>query len=89
MTFTSSPPPCNQSTRLILTICKNFTVTYLNSGGKIGDTIRAEVTCDKCTLYSCMPFSSFPQISSPSSRLFLPTYFTLTFSLSAHQSGKR
>lgn len=23
-------------------------VTYLNSGGKIGDTIRAEVTCDKC-----------------------------------------
>ncbi|MCJ1362484.1 hypothetical protein MMC16_001587 [Acarospora aff. strigata] len=22
-------------------------VTYLNSGGKIGDTLRAEVTCDK------------------------------------------
>ncbi|KAI7648743.1 hypothetical protein KC322_g19101, partial [Hortaea werneckii] len=21
--------------------------TYLNSGGKIGDTVRAEVTCDK------------------------------------------
>jgi acyl-coenzyme A thioesterase 13 len=25
-------------------------VTYLASGGKIGDIIRAEVTCDKCTL---------------------------------------
>jgi hypothetical protein len=25
------------------------TVTYLASGGKIGDIIRAEVTCDKCT----------------------------------------
>lgn len=24
-------------------------VTYLNSGGKVGDTIRAEATCDKCT----------------------------------------
>jgi acyl-coenzyme A thioesterase 13 len=24
-------------------------VTYLASGGKIGDIIRAEVTCDKCT----------------------------------------
>lgn len=23
-------------------------VTYLNSGGKVGDTIRAEATCDKC-----------------------------------------
>jgi acyl-coenzyme A thioesterase 13 len=26
------------------------TVTYLASGGKIGDIIKAEVTCDKCTL---------------------------------------
>lgn len=25
-----------------------FTVTYLNSGGKVGDTLRAIVTCDKC-----------------------------------------
>ena len=23
-------------------------VTYLGSGGKVGDTIKAEVTCDKC-----------------------------------------
>ena len=23
-------------------------VTYLSSGGKVGDLIRAEVTCDKC-----------------------------------------
>lgn len=27
----------------------SITVTYLASGGKIGDIIRAEVTCDKCT----------------------------------------
>ena len=26
----------------------DLNVTYLNSGGKIGDTIRGEVTCDKC-----------------------------------------
>lgn len=23
-------------------------VTYLGSGGKVGDTIKAEVSCDKC-----------------------------------------
>jgi acyl-coenzyme A thioesterase 13 len=33
-------------------------VTYLNSGGKIGDTIRAEVTCDKCTFR--FPFLLIP-----------------------------
>ena len=26
----------------------DLNVTYLNSGGKVGDTIRGEVTCDKC-----------------------------------------
>lgn len=35
-------------------VSTDLNVTYLNSGGKIGDTIRGEVVCDKCT--SC-PFS--------------------------------
>lgn len=29
-------------------VSTDLSVTYLNSGGKVGDTIRAEVTCDKC-----------------------------------------
>jgi acyl-coenzyme A thioesterase 13 len=29
-------------------VSTDLNVTYLNSGGKIGDTIRAEVVCDKC-----------------------------------------
>lgn len=28
-------------------VSTDLNVTYLNSGGKIGDTVRAEVTCDK------------------------------------------
>ncbi|KAI7335824.1 hypothetical protein KC315_g3036 [Hortaea werneckii] len=28
-------------------VSTDLSVTYLNSGGKIGDTVRAEVTCDK------------------------------------------
>jgi acyl-coenzyme A thioesterase 13 len=28
-------------------VSTDLNVTYLSSGGKIGDTIRAEVTCDK------------------------------------------
>ncbi|KAI4749130.1 hypothetical protein E4T50_00548 [Aureobasidium sp. EXF-12298] len=28
-------------------VSTDLNVTYLNSGGKIGDVIRAEVTCDK------------------------------------------
>lgn len=28
-------------------VSTDLNVTYLNSGGKVGDTIRAEVTCDK------------------------------------------
>lgn len=33
--------------------CANqeLTVTYLNSGGKVGDTLKAIVTCDKCESY--------------------------------------
>jgi acyl-coenzyme A thioesterase 13 len=29
-------------------VSTDLNVTYLNSGGKIGDTIRGEVVCDKC-----------------------------------------
>jgi acyl-coenzyme A thioesterase 13 len=29
-------------------VSTDLNVTYLNSGGKVGDTIRAEVVCDKC-----------------------------------------
>lgn len=29
-------------------VSTDLSVTYLNSGGKIGDTIKAVVTCDKC-----------------------------------------
>ena len=29
-------------------VSTDLNVTYLNSGGKVGDTIRAEVKCDKC-----------------------------------------
>ena len=36
----------------LLTVVK---VTYLSSGGKIGDTIRAEVTCDKCEFVQFIP----------------------------------
>ncbi len=28
-------------------VSTDLNVTYINSGGKIGDTLRAEVTCDK------------------------------------------
>jgi hypothetical protein len=30
-------------------VSTDISVTYLSSGGKIGDLIRAEVSCDKCT----------------------------------------
>ena len=29
-------------------VSTDLSVTYLNSGGKIGDTVRGEVVCDKC-----------------------------------------
>ncbi len=29
-------------------------VTYLGSGGKVGDTLKAEVTCDKCEYFSSL-----------------------------------
>jgi hypothetical protein len=29
-------------------VSTDLSVTYLNSGGKVGDTIQAVVTCDKC-----------------------------------------
>ena len=30
-------------------VSTDLNVTYLNSGGKVGDMIRGEVLCDKCT----------------------------------------
>lgn len=32
-------------------VSTDLNVTYLNSGGKVGDTIRGEATCDKCRCY--------------------------------------
>jgi acyl-coenzyme A thioesterase 13 len=29
-------------------VSTDLNVTYLNSGGKVGDTLRGEVVCDKC-----------------------------------------
>jgi acyl-coenzyme A thioesterase 13 len=29
-------------------VSTDLNVTYLSSGGKIGDLVKAEVTCDKC-----------------------------------------
>lgn len=36
-------------------VSTDLNVTYLNSGGKIGDIIRAEVTCDKCEYLHTVP----------------------------------
>lgn len=33
-------------------VSTDLNVTYLSSGGQIGDLIKAEVTCDKCTPHS-------------------------------------
>ena len=30
-------------------VSTDLSVTFLSSGGKVGDTIKAEVSCDKCT----------------------------------------
>lgn len=44
-------------------------MTYLASGGKIGDTIRAEVTCDKCVP---SPLPDTPSLSLSPPLLHLP-----------------
>jgi len=31
-------------------VSTDLSVTYLNSGGKIGDLVKGEVTCDKCRI---------------------------------------
>jgi acyl-coenzyme A thioesterase 13 len=36
-------------------VSTDLSVTYLSSGGKIGDLVKAEVTCDKCMLPSPFP----------------------------------
>ena len=37
-------------------VSTDLNVTYLNSGGKVGDTLKGEVVCDKCELLlsSCL-----------------------------------
>jgi hypothetical protein len=32
----------------VIVLIHSNLVTYLNSGGKVGDTLKAVVTCDKC-----------------------------------------
>jgi hypothetical protein len=39
-------------------VSTDLNVTYLSSGGKIGDLIKAEVTCDKCTASPIFSISS-------------------------------
>jgi acyl-coenzyme A thioesterase 13 len=36
-------------------VSTDLNVTYLSSGGKIGDLIKAEVTCDKCEFATSIP----------------------------------
>lgn len=33
-------------------VSTDLNVTYLNSGGKVGDVIRAEAVCDKCKCFT-------------------------------------
>lgn len=42
-------------------VSTDLSVTYLSSGGKVGDLLRAEVSCDKCTLF---PFRTLTPKSS-------------------------
>ena len=43
-------------------VSTDLNVTYLSSGGKIGDLIKAEVTCDKCKsiTLACLAFLKIP-----------------------------
>lgn len=36
-------------------VSTDLNVTYLNSGGKVGDTLKGEVVCDKCELVFVSP----------------------------------
>lgn len=48
-------------------VSTDLNVTYLSSGGKVGDLIKAEATCDKCqTLLSSIKL--FPSLTHPYSR---------------------
>jgi acyl-coenzyme A thioesterase 13 len=40
-------------------VSTDLNVTYLNSGGKIGDLIRGEVVCDKCAKRGQSPFEVY------------------------------
>ncbi len=41
-------------------VSTDLNVTYLSSGGKIGDLIKGEVVCDKCMLQSTAAFTEPP-----------------------------
>lgn len=43
--------PCSLVKRWRWCTNQELAVTYLNSGGKVGDTLKAIVTCDKCGSY--------------------------------------
>ncbi|ODH36708.1 hypothetical protein ACO22_02720 [Paracoccidioides brasiliensis] len=51
-------------------VSTDLNVTYLNSGGKIGDKILAEVTCDKCM--HNFTYSSIKLLVNPSHLIALP-----------------
>lgn len=36
-------------------VSTDISVTYLNSGGRVGDTVRGEVVCDRCEYFDCEP----------------------------------
>jgi acyl-coenzyme A thioesterase 13 len=44
-------------------VSTDLSVTYLSSGGKIGDLVKAEVTCDKCTFPLAQPQHQYPLAS--------------------------
>jgi acyl-coenzyme A thioesterase 13 len=46
-------------------VSTDLNVTYLSSGGMIGDLIKAEVTCDKCTFPSLLPSPISPCLLFP------------------------
>lgn len=43
-------------------VSTDLNVTYLNSGGKVGDMIRGEVVCDKCMFSASRGMNPNPQL---------------------------
>jgi acyl-coenzyme A thioesterase 13 len=59
-------------------VSTDLNVTYLSSGGKIGDLIKAEVTCDKCTFPSVPPSPILSCLFPPYVSLLSHTHDPLT-----------